>query len=83
MPLPPLDVVPPDRSLPRSAEVVIVGGGIVGSCAALALAERKISVVLCEKGVIAGEQSGRNWGWCRKQGRDLRELPLMLESMRI
>jgi glycine/D-amino acid oxidase-like deaminating enzyme len=83
MPLPPLDVVPPDRSLPRSAEVVIVGGGIVGASAALALAERKIPVVLCEKGVIAGEQSGRNWGWCRKQGRDLRELPLMLESMRI
>ena len=26
--------------------------------------------------VIAGEQSSRNWGWCRQQNRDLRELPL-------
>jgi glycine/D-amino acid oxidase-like deaminating enzyme len=40
-------------------------------------------VVLCEKGHIAGEQSGRNWGWVRQQGRDLRELPMMIESMRI
>lgn len=39
--------------------------------------------MLCEKGHIAGEQSGRNWGWVRQQGRDLRELPMMIESMRI
>jgi glycine/D-amino acid oxidase-like deaminating enzyme len=42
-----------------------------------------VDVVLCEKGHIAGEQSGRNWGWVRQQGRDLRELPMMIESMRI
>ncbi|MDF2766042.1 MAG: D-amino-acid oxidase [Rhodospirillales bacterium] len=83
MPLPPLDVAPSDERLPSSAEVVIVGGGIVGASAALALAERRIPVVLCEKGSIGAEQSGRNWGWCRKQGRDARELPLMLESMRL
>jgi len=39
--------------------------------------------VLCEKGHIAGEQSGRNWGWVRVQGRDEREVPMMMESMRI
>jgi glycine/D-amino acid oxidase-like deaminating enzyme len=39
--------------------------------------------VLCEKGHIAGEQSGRNWGWVRQQGRDPRELPMMIESMKI
>jgi glycine/D-amino acid oxidase-like deaminating enzyme len=83
MPLPPLDVVPSDKAPPASADVVVVGGGIVGAAAALALAERKLAVALCEKGVIGGEQSGRNWGWCRKQGRDARELPLMLESMRL
>ena len=34
-----------------------------------------VPVVLCEKGHIAGEQSSRNWGWCRKMGRDPREIP--------
>ena len=65
MPLPPLDVARSDERLPASAEVVIVGGGIIGASAALALAERKIPVELCEKGAIGAEQSGRNWGWCR------------------
>ncbi|HXV23212.1 MAG TPA: FAD-binding oxidoreductase [Alphaproteobacteria bacterium] len=83
MPLPPLDPVPAGESLPASADIVVVGGGIIGTFTALTLAERKVSVVLCEKGMIAGEQSGRNWGWCRKQGRDPRELPLIIESMRL
>jgi glycine/D-amino acid oxidase-like deaminating enzyme len=38
---------------------------------------------LCEKGVIGGEQSSRNWGWCRTIGRDLSELPLAMESLRL
>lgn len=63
------DPVPSDAALPESADVVIVGGGIVGASAALELAERGISVVLCEKGTIGGEQSGRNWGWVRQMGR--------------
>ncbi|HEX7061675.1 MAG TPA: FAD-binding oxidoreductase [Woeseiaceae bacterium] len=62
---------------------MIIGGGIVGVSTAWFLARRGIDVVLCEKGHIAGEQSGRNWGWVRQQGRDLRELPMMIESMRI
>lgn len=70
----------PDRPLPAEADVVVIGGGVVGISAALHLAEWGVSVVLCEKGRIAGEQSSRNWGWIRKQGRDLSELPLMLES---
>lgn len=62
---------------------MIIGGGIVGVSTAWFLAKRGIDVVLCEKGHVAGEQSGRNWGWVRQQGRDLRELPMMIESMRI
>ena len=42
-----------------------------------------MSVALCEKGRIAGEQSSRNWGWCRKMGRDLAEVPLAVESLRL
>lgn len=66
--------VPP---LPKSVDVAIIGGGIIGASAAYWLASRNVSVALLEKGRIAGEQSGRNWGWCRIAGRDLRELPLM------
>ena len=39
--------------------------------------------MLCEKGEIAGEQSSRNWGWCRKMGRDPREIPLAIEALRL
>ena len=38
--------------------------------------------MLCEKGRIAAEQSSRNWGWLRQQGRDLGELPIVIEAMR-
>ena len=45
--------------------------------------QKGVRTVLCEKGHIAGEQSSRNWGWCRKMGRDPRELPLIIESLRL
>ena len=70
-------------SFPKKADVVIAGGGIIGASIAWFLSKKNISVVLCEKGKIAGEQSSRNWGFCRQQGRDLKELPLMQESLRI
>jgi glycine/D-amino acid oxidase-like deaminating enzyme len=78
-----VDPVPTDPKLPPRADVVIIGGGIIGTSAALFLAQKGISVVLCEKGHIAGEQSSRNWGWCRKMARDPRELPLAIESLRL
>jgi len=71
-----------ETGLPTAADVVVIGGGIVGVTTALCLAGDGLSVVLVEKGRIAGEQSSRNWGWIRKQGRDPRELPLMIESAR-
>jgi glycine/D-amino acid oxidase-like deaminating enzyme len=70
-------------TVPSRADVVIIGGGIVGVTAALTLAQHGIPTVLCEKGRIAGEQSSRNWGWCRATNRDPREMPLMLESLRL
>ena len=63
--------------------VVIIGGGIAGITAALFLAEAGIAVTVCEKGLVGREQSMRNWGWIRTQGRDIAELPLMLESARL
>jgi glycine/D-amino acid oxidase-like deaminating enzyme len=81
----PIDVasVADDPQVPADADVVVVGGGIVGVSTAYFLAKSGHRVALCEKGVIAGEQSSRNWGWCRSMGRDPREIPLMLESLSI
>ena len=62
------------------ADVVVIGGGVIGVSTALRLAEEGHRVTLLEKGRIAGEQSSRNWGWIRQQGRDLAELPLMQEA---
>jgi glycine/D-amino acid oxidase-like deaminating enzyme len=72
-----------EAPLPTRAEVVVIGGGVVGVATAWFLARRGVSVVLLEKGRIAGEQSSRNWGWIRCQGRDPAELPLMCESSRL
>ncbi|THH38947.1 FAD-binding oxidoreductase [Aliishimia ponticola] len=69
--------------LPEAADVVVIGGGVMGVSTALHLARAGQKVVLCEKGRIAGEQSSRNWGWIRQQGRDLDELPIMIESAAI
>ena len=45
-------------------DVVIVGGGLTGTSAALALAKKGASVALCEADVIGSEASGRNGGMC-------------------
>jgi len=68
---------------PAQADVVVIGGGIAGVMTALYLAEAGQRVTLCEKGRIAGEQSSRNWGWVRQQGRDPDELPIMVEALRL
>jgi glycine/D-amino acid oxidase-like deaminating enzyme len=81
--MPTIERVTPDENLPASADVVVIGGGIAGVCTALELQARGLKTVVVEKGEIAAEQSSRNWGWCRQMGRDAREIPLILESMRI
>ena len=69
--------------LPEQADVVVIGGGIVGISTAWFLAKKGVSVAVCEKGRVAGEQSSRNWGWIRKHGRDYAELPIMMESLEL
>ncbi len=69
--------------IPQSADAIIIGGGIIGCSAAYFLARQGVSVALFEKGRVAGEQSGRNWGWVRQQGRSPVELPLMMRSLRL
>ena len=67
--------------LPEQADVVIIGAGVIGICTAWYLAKGGITVLVCDKGRVAGEQSSRNWGWIRQQGRDAAELPIMIESI--
>jgi len=76
-----IDEVTNSEGFSERCDVAVIGGGIVGVATAYELARRGVSVVLLEKGVIGGEQSGRNWGWVRQQNRDLHELPLAMQSL--
>lgn len=66
-----------------SVDVAIVGGGIIGCAAAWYLTHRGFKVAIFEKGRIACEQSGKNSGFVRKQGRDAREMPLIKRSLEL
>ncbi|RUP35670.1 MAG: FAD-binding oxidoreductase [Curvibacter sp.] len=57
-------------------DVLVVGGGIVGSSAALALARGGSRVVLIERDLCGSRSSGVNFGGVRRQGRPLNQLPL-------
>ena len=67
--------------LPSAVDVVVIGAGVIGISTAWFLAQQGVSVAVCEKGRVAGEQSSRNWGWIRKHGRDRAELPIVIESI--
>ena len=77
----PLQHIESSPELPGSADVVVIGAGIVGVFAAYYLAKRGVRVALLEKGRVGAEQSSRNWGWCRQQNRDARELPIATKSL--
>jgi len=70
-------------ALPAEVDVVIIGGGVIGVFTALYAARKGLSVALLEKGLIAGEQSSRNWGWLRQQGRDAAEVPIVMQAIRL
>jgi sarcosine oxidase, subunit beta len=59
-----------------TAEVAIIGGGLMGSSAALALRRQQCSVVLLEQGWCGAAASGVNYGGVRRQGRAPIQLPL-------
>lgn len=63
-------------SLPDTADVVIVGGGVMGTSAAFHLAEAGVSVVLLERGELSGGSTSRAAGGVRANFSD--ELNIML-----
>ncbi|SIS69989.1 Glycine/D-amino acid oxidase [Roseivivax lentus] len=68
---------------PARTGIVVIGGGVIGVSTALYLARAGHAVALLEKGRIAAEQSSRNWGWIRVQGRDMAEIPVAQEAQRL
>jgi sarcosine oxidase subunit beta len=59
-----------------TADVAIIGAGIVGSSAALFLRQHGRSVVLVDADQPGAKASGVNYGGVRRQGRPLEQLPL-------
>ncbi|CAG9183109.1 NAD(P)/FAD-dependent oxidoreductase [Cupriavidus pampae] len=64
-------------------DVLIIGGGIVGTSAAIALRRRGVSVVLLERDLCGARSSGINFGGVRRQGRAFGQLPLAQRAHRI
>ena len=66
-----------------AADVIVIGGGIIGLSSAYYLAKRGVRVLLLDKGRLGWEQSSRNWGFVRQQARNPAELPMARLSNRI
>lgn len=62
------------------ADVLIVGGGLMGAATAFFLRQRGMSVILLERGMVGQQASGVNFGNVRRQGRFLPQLPLAHRS---
>jgi sarcosine oxidase subunit beta len=69
--------------MPEKADVVIIGGGVMGCAIAYNLAREGLKPVVIEKSDIGGEASGANGGGVRQSARNLKEMPLAIESIRI
>lgn len=66
-----------------TAEVIIVGGGVVGNAAAYYLAKRGVEVIVLEGSDSIGHGgSSRNGGGVRQSGRDVRELPYAIYGIK-
>jgi len=69
--------------MPEKADIVIIGGGVMGCAIAYNLARAGLKPVVIEKSDIGGEASGSNGGGVRQSARNLKEMPLAMESIQI
>ena len=69
--------------MPEKADVVIIGGGVMGCSIAYNLAREGLRPVVIERADIGGEASGANGGGVRQSARNLKEMPLAIESIQI
>jgi sarcosine oxidase subunit beta len=69
--------------MPEKADLIIIGGGVMGCAMAYNLAREGLKPVVIEKSDIGGEASGANGGGVRQSARNLKEMPLAIESIQI
>lgn len=67
----------------RTADLIVIGGGIHGCSAALHAAMRGMSVIVLEKDTAGRHASGVNAGGVRRLGRHPAEVPISQRSMDI
>lgn len=67
----------------RTADVVVIGGGLHGCSTALHLALRGLKAILVEKDYAGRHASGVNAGGVRQLARHVAEIPLSIASMAI
>jgi sarcosine oxidase subunit beta len=67
----------------NTADVIVIGGGIMGASAAFFLRQRGKSVILLERELVGQAASGTNFGNVRRQGRYLHQLPLSTRALGI
>ena len=73
----------PPAMTARTADVVVIGGGIHGCSTALHLAQRGLKTILVEKDYAGRHASGVNAGGVRQLARHIAEIPLSVASMAI
>ncbi len=69
--------------LPDSAEVVVIGGGVIGASAAFHLAEAGVDVVLLERDELAGGSTRRAAGGVRAQFSDALNIQIARRSLEL
>lgn len=66
----------------NEADVIVIGGGIMGTSTAFFLRQRNRSVILLERGLTGQQASGVNFGGIRRQGRALPQLAMANRALR-
>ena len=66
-----------------SADVVVIGGGVIGLSSAYFLAKGGMDVTLVDRGIPGWEASGRNGGWAVGYGHEDARMPLAQKAIEI